>query len=178
MAVVVQILIPGCANHTGESMQTPFLPHIRHAIFGSFLLAGICQTGLADDDRRATSGPLLPAYRQECAACHIAYPPDMLPPASWQRIVGNLPHHYGTDASLDPVTVKTLSTWLAANASKRQEAPAEDRITRTRWFVREHDEVPPATWKRPAIKSASNCVACHTRSDQGDFNEHSVRIPR
>lgn len=168
----------GSVNHTGNFMQTLSLSRIQQALFGSFLLVGICQTGWADDDRRAASGPLLPTYRQECAACHIAYPPDMLPPASWQRILSNLPHHYGTDASLDSATVKTLSTWLAANAAARQEPPTEDRITRTRWFVREHDEVPSATWKRPAVKSASNCVACHTRSDQGDFNEHSVRIPR
>ena len=44
--------------------------------------------------------------------------------------------------------------------------------------MREHDEVPAATWKLPAVKSAANCAACHTQADQGDFNEHNVRIPR
>ena len=38
--------------------------------------------------------------------------------------------------------------------------------------------LPAATWQRPAVKSASNCAACHTRADQGDFDEHTVRIPR
>ena len=54
----------------------------------------------------------------------------------------------------------------------------QDRITRTAWFVRKHDEVAPATWKLPAIKSAANCGACHTTADQGDFNENKIRIPR
>jgi len=134
----------------------------------------------ADDDRR-TRVPLLPRYQQECASCHLAYPPGMLPAESWRRLINNLPHHFGTDASLEPASAKELSAWLAANAGayKRvREAPPGDRITASGWFMRKHDEVPPAAWKRPAVKSAANCSACHAQADQGDFNEHAVRIPR
>ena len=135
----------------------------------------------ADDGDRVSRTPLLPKYREECAACHIAYPPGMLPAASWQRVMANLPRHYGTDASLDPGTVSALAGWLAANAGTsghRSEPPPEDRITRSPWFVRKHREVAPATWTLPGVKSTANCAACHTRADQGDFNEHNVRIPR
>lgn len=146
------------------------------------LLAAFALTGaaFADEGERASRVPLLPKYQQECAACHIAYPPGLLPAASWQRILDNLPRHYGTDASLDPTTVKELSVWLGANAGGRRvrEQPAGDRITRSAWFIREHDEVPASTWKLPAVKSPANCMACHTRADQGDFNEHNIRIPR
>ncbi|OUL95692.1 diheme cytochrome c [Paraburkholderia hospita] len=124
---------------------------------------------------------LLPKYRQECAACHIAYPPGMLPAASWQRILGNLQHHFGTDASLDADSVRQISTWLAANSATdatAHAAPPEDRITRSSWFRQEHAEVPAAAWKRPMIKSASNCAACHTRAEQGNFNEHFIRLPQ
>jgi len=48
-------------------------------------------------------------YQQECAACHLAYPPGLLPAASWQRPMGNLPKHFGTEASLDATTLQTLS---------------------------------------------------------------------
>ncbi|MEO8159489.1 MAG: diheme cytochrome c [Betaproteobacteria bacterium] len=142
---------------------------------------GITYAAMADDDKRAVRVPLLPKYQQECAACHTAYPPGMLPAASWQRLMNNLPRHFGTDASLDPVTVKELSTWLTAHAGNYKrvsEAPPEDRITRSPWFIREHGEVSAATWKLPAVKSAANCAACHTQADRGDFNEHNVRIPR
>lgn len=141
------------------------------------VLAGLGVTGVAgagEHDRAAT--PLLPQYRQECAACHIAYPPRLLPAASWQRLLSDLPHHFGTDASLDPKTVTELSVWLAANAG-RSAAPPQDRITTSAWFVREHREVPAGAWTRPAVKGASNCVACHAQAEQGDFNEHAVRIP-
>ena len=134
----------------------------------------------ADDDRR-TRVPLLPRYQQECASCHLAYPPGMLPAESWRQLINNLPRHFGTDASLEPASAKELSAWLAANAGtyKRvREAPPGDRITASGWFMRKHDEVPPAAWKRPAVKSAANCSACHEQADQGDFNERNIRIPR
>lgn len=125
--------------------------------------------------------PLLPKYQQECAACHLAYPPGALPAASWQHLLQNLGKHYGADASLDAASVKELAAWLNANAGtwKRVgEQPPQDRITRSAWFVRKHDEVAAATWKLPAVKSPSNCAACHAQAEQGDFNEHRVRIPR
>lgn len=157
-----------------------FLPRI---LFGLAAL-GLAHAALADDDEGGGRGrrvPLLPQYKQECAACHLAYPPGMLPPASWKRLMGNLPNHYGTDASLDSATVKTLFAWLGANAGadrRVSEDPPQDRITRSAWFIRQHDEVGSAVWKRASIKSAANCAACHTRADQGDFNEHAVRIPK
>jgi Dihaem cytochrome c len=136
------------------------------------------------DDRRARSPslPLLPLYQQECSSCHIAYPPGMLPQASWQRLMDNLPRHFGTDASLAPAERDTLARWLATNAGtgKRTSAtpPPEDRITRSAWFVREHDEVNASAWARPSIKSAANCAACHTKADEGSFREREIRIPR
>ena len=69
---------------------------------------------VAETDETRTQANLLPKYRQECATCHIAYPPGMLPAASWQRILGNMSRHFGTDASLDADSVKQISTWLAA----------------------------------------------------------------
>ena len=160
--------------------------NFRLALSARRACAGLCAAfGLAHpafaDGERAQRVPLLPLYKQECAACHVAYPPGMLPAPSWQRLMNNLPRHFGTDASLDADALKQLSAWLDAHAGsgrRVREAPPEDRITRSSWFVREHDEIPAATWKKAAVKSASNCIACHTRADQGDFNEHDVRIPR
>jgi Dihaem cytochrome c len=148
---------------------------------GLIAALGMAQGVLAGDGDRAPPVPPLPAYQQECAACHVAYPPGMLPAASWQRVMNRLTRHYGTDASLDPAAVQAISTWLAANAGtyrRVREEPLEDRITRSAWFVREHDEVPTSAWKLPAVKSAANCVACHAQADKGDFNERNVRIPR
>ena len=133
------------------------------------------------DSKHGRGVPLLPAYQQECASCHVAYPPGLLPAASWQALMNNLPRHFGTDASVDAATQKDLSAWLTANGSRRffgGGRPPEDRITRSDWFVREHREVPSPTWKLTSVRGASNCAACHTTAEQGEFNERNVRLPR
>ena len=135
----------------------------------------------ADDDRRLQPATPLPAYKQECGSCHVAFPPALLPADSWQRLMKNLPKHFGTDASLDAATAAPIAAWLQAEAGRARRTPAappEDRITRGSWFQREHREVAAATWNRPSIKSPANCAACHTQAEQGDFNEHRIRIPR
>ena len=153
----------------------------RRMFWMLLVMLGTSPAVLAGDDQRGAGPALLPKYKQECGACHVPFPPRMLPAESWQRQMSNLPRHYGTDASLDAATVNELATWLNANAGTHRrvrEAPPDDRITKSAWFVREHDDIPAAVWKRPAVKSPANCIACHAQADQGNFNEHSVRIPR
>jgi cytochrome c553 len=155
----------------------------RHALVGAAAAIGLVAPAAADDGPGLRMA-MLPKYQQECAACHVAYPPGLLPAASWQRLMSDLPRHFGTDASLDPASVKELSDWLQAHAASYRNvqregvSPPEDRITRSSWFLREHDEVAPATWKLPAVKTPSNCAACHGRAAQGDFNDDDIRIPR
>lgn len=121
-----------------------------------------------------------PAYQQECAACHTAYPPGMLPAASWRSIMKGLGKHYGSDASLDAATVAQLNTWLQAHAGTYKrvaEVPPQDRITRSAWFERKHREVHPSVWKLPSVKSPANCAACHTGADRGVFDDDQLRWP-
>lgn len=120
-------------------------------------------------------------WKAECSACHMAYPPGLLPASSWQAMMGGLDKHFGTDASLDEATVKEILPFLEANAAREpKKARAEPtlRITETAWFKDEHDEISTITWKNPKIKSAANCAACHTQAEQGNFDEDTVRIPR
>lgn len=160
---------------------------MHHAISSQIVTTLLLATGLlsaahADRDGAASASPL-PKYTQECAACHMAYPPGMLPSASWQRIMGNLPNHYGTDASLDAASTQEISAWLQDHAGthkRASEAPPQDRITQSNWFLREHNqrEISPAVWKRAAVGSVFNCTACHTKAAQGSFDEHDIKIPR
>ena len=152
---------------------------IRFALLAPLALTFTLSATLAraDDGRYLLS----PAYVQECGACHTPYPPALLPKESWQRLMANLGTHYGTDASLDAAAQKSIGDWLVVHAGsgkRARSAPPEDRITRSDWFVREHREVPKAAWSRPAVKSASNCGACHQGAAEGDYDEDRVRIPR
>jgi hypothetical protein len=158
----------------------------RWALLALITALGPIQAARAEHGENGEHGhrsgiALTPAYQQECGSCHVAFPPGLLPAASWQRVMASLPKHYGVDASLDGATGKSLATWLASSAGsgrRAAEAPPEDRITLGRWFVREHDEVPARTWKLAAVKSAANCAACHTQAEQGDYRERNIRVPR
>ena len=151
---------------------------------------------LPPDSANGDGGKALPpteantAWQTECGSCHVAYPPALLPQASWRRIMADLDRHFGENASLDPATqadiLRFLETYAAEHDSrggrkviKRMDGdPAPLRITETAWFRHEHDEVPRATWARKAIGSAANCGACHREAEQGNYDEDAIRIPK
>ena len=158
--------------------MTPFAP-ARALWIATTLGLAAWSTAHADSDRLSPR-QIPAAYTQECAACHTAYPPGLLPARSWQRIMSGLNKHYGTDASLDAATVQQLGTWLQANAGtyKRvNEEPPQDRITRSAWFERKHRQLDAAVWTHASVKSAANCAACHTGADRGDFDDDNLRFP-
>jgi len=139
--------------------------------------------GAAWADAPGPMPPPLPQYQAECAACHLAYPPGLLPAASWQRLMAGLGRHFGTDASLDASTTLAISAWLSQHAGTYQrvsEEPPQDRISGSSWFLRKHNarEVSPEVWKRAAVGSPANCSACHAQADKGNFNERDVKIPK
>jgi hypothetical protein len=155
---------------------------IRSRFFaaGTSAVLSLVAATVQADERTATVPPL-PHYQQECASCHIAYPPGLLPASSWQRLIDGLSHHFGTDASVEAAVAAELSAWLTTHAAKRSvgaDPPAEDRITRSRWFVREHRKVPAPVWQHAAVGTKSNCAACHRDAARGDFDDDSVMIPR
>jgi len=120
------------------------------------------------------------AYDAECASCHMAYPPGLLSEKSWQNVMSSLNKHFGTDASIDQKDQIEITNWLKKNAATRQkysELALDNRITKTSWFIRKHDEIKTDVWKRPSIKSPANCGACHTNAAEGIFSEKNVAIP-
>lgn len=130
-------------------------------------------------------------YKNECASCHMAYPPELLPARSWQAILNRLDRHFGDNASLDPVTLKTLGQYLqthsadavATRRSRRvlRSIPADNtplRISQVPYIQHKHREIPTRYIRaNPQVKSLSHCVACHQGAERGVFSEHSVRIP-
>jgi hypothetical protein len=151
----------------------------KRSVFRAILAAGLCWAGMAmADDYFSTATD--PTWKSECGSCHVAYPPQLLPASSWRALMSGLDKHFGSDASLDPRTAASIAAFLEKNAG-RDRSPSRTpalRITETRWFVHEHDEVPDRVWKNPQVKSAANCTACHVDGDKGNFDEHNIRIPK
>jgi hypothetical protein len=154
-----------------------------------------------DDDRedevehRRTAAPPAPlpgeaAYRRECGSCHLAYPPGMLPAASWAKLMGGLADHFGQNAEVDEDALRRLSDWLRRNAAESGSHPLSGRVLRSLsgqtplrlmdvpFMKREHDELRPAVYRRESVKSRANCGACHLAAERWEFDERGVKIPR
>jgi hypothetical protein len=159
-----------------------------------------------DDDRReyksgsrwieprADVAPVTNAtYREECGACHMPYQPGLLPAAAWQQVMtpDALGDHYGDDASLPDGLRTEITSYLDGNAAddagrSRSRAFAVGtiagdglpRISKTRYFLNEHDEIPPRLVSgNPDVGSFSNCNACHRGAAEGVYNDDRVFIP-
>lgn len=133
----------------------------------------------------ASGAKLAPAtnaqWESECASCHVAYPPRMLPASSWRAIMNGLNRHFGADASVDAATAESIRTFLETRASRDRGAPSATpvlRITETPRFVARHDEIPAAVWRSKNVKSPANCGACHAGAERGYFSDDDVHIPR
>jgi mono/diheme cytochrome c family protein len=151
-----------------------------------FLLGGLMTAAYAEDDDEDDAGISMPAvintlWKTECSACHLAYPPSLLPAKSWRAVMSGLDKHFGSDASLTAAESKEISLFLVENAGEDRNSSSKKpllRITQTNWFLNEHDEVSKRTWKNPKVKSPANCSACHADAESGDFDEDSIRIPK
>lgn len=129
-------------------------------------------------------------YQETCGECHFAYQPDLMPTASWTALMKNLDDHFGEVIELDDDSKKTISKYLNANASEKSRTKRgrkiveslknkiPTRITEIPYLLHEHHEISPNVFMRKSIGSFSNCVACHTRAEDGIYDDDYVEIPK
>ena len=123
------------------------------------------------------------ATLKECGSCHMVYPPQLLPQRSWDALMGKLDSHFGENATLDDATRVGILAYLLAHAA---DAPGTattdalsgidvsavpDRITSLPWWLGRHEEVNMANIKATRVKTAANCVGCHTGAGEGSYSE-------
>ena len=157
------------------------------------LLAG-WQLAWADDDdgrhkRRRRAPESDPVYAEACGQCHLAYPPCLLPAASWRRLLAGGSDHWGQDLALKPEQASRLEAFLAANAAdqiggKRGRkimaglaGGAPLRLSDTPYILHKHEDIGEDVFRRPAVGGRGNCKACHPGAEAGDFDDDRARIP-
>jgi len=127
--------------------------------------------------------PANAAYVKECGSCHMAYSPQLLPAASWRKLVTELDHHFGENASLDDAASTAIAGYLAANAAdgaSSSEARAimssltadatPLRITQVPYIAGLHAAVLDPRWHgNPHPKTLAQCTVCHYDAQHGDF---------
>ena len=161
-------------------MNIPFRPLIMAVLAVS--AAGLVFTRAQAGDDEYFAPVTDPATLSECGSCHLAFPPSMLPAASWTRMMAELQDHFGDDASLDADTTAAITRYLVANAGDAggyrrdilrglPRGAAPQRITELPKWVHEHDEVSAAEWRAKDVGSKVNCPACHVDADKGYFED-------
>ena len=158
----------------------------------AILLPLLLLAGVEADAGVVLPMPASPLYRSECGSCHTAYAPGFLPARSWKKLMAELDHHFGEEASLKDAERDLLSSQLQALAL---DTPNADPVIATRnggawaattplrlstspFFHYLHDEVPDSIWRRPKIASKANCGACHRQADTGRYPESEINIPQ
>jgi nitrate/TMAO reductase-like tetraheme cytochrome c subunit len=124
---------------------------------------------------------------KECGDCHMAFPPETLPKASWEKIIGNLADHFGENASLDPAATAEILAYHVKNASDVSTVRAATkwlakgtfaRITDAPRFHDKHGNCPPEVWSHEKVRSKSNCLACHpTMQKDGSTDANMKFLP-
>ena len=161
-------------------MNIPFRPVFMTLL--ALSTAGLVFTRAQAGDDEYFAPVTDPATLSECGSCHLAFPPSMLPAASWTRMMAELQDHFGDDASLDADTTAAITRYLVANAGDAggyrrdilrglPRGAAPQRITELPKWVHEHDEVSAAEWRAKDVGSKVNCPACHIDADKGYFED-------
>jgi hypothetical protein len=129
-------------------------------------------------------------FKQECGACHFAYQPGLLPSGSWEGILNALSSHFGEEVSLGQDEHKIIGEYIRTNAAENSSAKRSRkimrsldgkiplRITEIPYIKEKHHELNASIFSRQSIGSFSNCVACHTKAGQGNYDDDYVKIPK
>ena len=128
---------------------------------------------------QAASAP----YKENCGACHMAYPAALLPEASWRNILGGLDDHFGAGVSLEADGRAQVEAYLFPNAADRGGtrlgarimaclgSQAPDRISTLPFLQRVHRKAGAAVSSGQDGGGFKDCTGCHADAEQGGFGK-------
>lgn len=130
------------------------------------------------------------AYIKECGTCHTAFSPELLPAASWRKVMQGLEDHFGESAKLEGSTQHAITWYLVGHAADRatndqsraimgslrpNEAPL--RITQVPYIAGLHAAVLDPVWNgNPRPKTLTECGVCHHDVKFGEFRTKSFHV--
>jgi len=162
------------------------------------LLAFLITAALSQDNyysKKPTKEGVAPVnntlYIDECASCHFGYQPGLLPANAWEKMMGNLENHFGTDATLAQEDFVPLVNYLKQNSAEKnmhykrsnrivsslRGQPVPDSISETPYMIEKHDEIRAELITQKEVKGIFNCTACHITADSGSYDDDDIRIP-
>jgi hypothetical protein len=104
-------------------------------------------------------------YLENCASCHIALPPAVLPTQAWQQVLQDS-QHYGINLPplVDPPRLLVWQYLQNFSRSQTKEEETPYRVDDSRYFKALHPQV-----KLPRPIQISSCISCHPSAAQYNF---------
>jgi len=113
-----------------------------------------------------------PVVVKECGACHMVYPPALLPARSWSKIINDLGNHFGDDATLPAATQARILDFYGRNAGDGvngdswimrgvRDGVTPARITKMPFWLGIHGGFGASAFKRTQVRKPGNCLGCH-----------------
>ena len=147
--------------------------------------------GQSQSQSRPAPFPTNRTHQEVCGACHLAYPPLLLPAASWKKLLAGQAEHFGENLKLDSARQARILDFLTSRAAEHCQLPlarrilgslggqAPLRISQIPYIQDQHRSarLPAGVWTRPGVGSPARCQACHLGAASGDFNRRAARVP-
>lgn len=104
-------------------------------------------------------------YLENCASCHIALPPAVLPTQTWQQLLQDT-QHYGITLQplIDPPRLLIWNYLRNFSRPLLPEEPTPYRVAESRYFKALHPQV-----KLPRPLDLTSCATCHPGATEYDF---------
>jgi hypothetical protein len=128
------------------------------------------------------------AWSVECSGCHLAYPPGILPTASWDRMLGEQHEHFGEDLALSGAKLAVLrdymlqtpaaswSAWKLQRSAAASGAP--QRVSEVAFWRHAHHDVPDSAFRPPTSAGRHDCEACHFDAQSGIFHPRMIHMSK
>lgn len=165
---------------------------MKKLILISLLIAGSLHAGIFDFKEKKGVAPVNDEfYIKECASCHFAYQPGLLPERSWIKLMSGLDNHFDTDAVLSPEDNQKILKYLVENSAEKFTNYKRSRkinksiesyetpiaVSDTRYFIKKHKDIRKDLITQKEVISIANCIACHTTANKGLYSERDINIP-
>jgi cytochrome b len=198
---LIGAMITGSKNHVPEQAA----PVPSHRALAAVLAATVCAgvaaclltTGWAEGyatlrrQARAAAaagqGAATATWRDECGACHLAYPPELLPLRSWLRMLDEQQRHFGEDLGLSADTQHALAAaarsgsrtprWAGAMlVASIPAGEAPQRVTQTAFWRERHAAIAEARFATPPVSGRHDCGACHGDAADAIFSPRLIHM--
>lgn len=107
-------------------------------------------------------------YIENCSACHVPIPAEVLPTTSWEQILKNPTDHYGQTLSpMNRINTRLIWNYLRVNSRLLLSGESTPQyVTNSRYFKALHPQV-----DLPKPASNQTCISCHPGAEQLNYRQ-------